>query len=77
MCCACREKKPKSALWRIAVGPQGAFYDPGGKADGRGLYVCRSAECLNKLRHRRGRRSGVPNLQDVLTQLLEDPDCHG
>ena len=52
MCVACRDMKPKRDLLRVVV-PAGsesneAEYDPRGKTSGRGAYICRSEECLNK-----------------------------
>ena len=49
MCVGCREMKPKKELLRVVKSPEGAIaFDRVGKASGRGAYVCRSAECLNK-----------------------------
>ena len=49
MCLGCREMKPKKELMRVVRSPEGAVsFDPVGKAPGRGAYVCRAGECLNK-----------------------------
>ena len=49
MCVGCREMKPKKELLRVVRSPKGnVAFDPVGKAPGRGAYVCRSVECLNK-----------------------------
>lgn len=49
MCTACREMRPKAQLVRIVKTPQGEIVtDPTGKRNGRGAYLCRSAECLKK-----------------------------
>ena len=48
-CLGCREMKPKKELIRVVRSPEGAIsLDFRGKAPGRGAYVCRSGECLNK-----------------------------
>jgi len=48
-CVGCREEKDKKDLIRIVHAPDGEYFvDPGGKAAGRGAYLCRSAECLEK-----------------------------
>jgi len=48
-CVACGAQRPKSALVRIARTPEGHLdVDAAPKAPGRGAYVCRSAECLQK-----------------------------
>ena len=49
MCTACREMKPKNELVRIVKTPEGDIkLDPTGKLNGRGAYICKSAECLKK-----------------------------
>ena len=72
MCCACRQKKPKSQLWRIVSGPEGARLDPTGKADGRGCYVCRQPDCIRKLRRRKTglRQLAVSSLREICDELL-------
>ncbi|HMQ50484.1 MAG TPA: YlxR family protein [Anaerolineae bacterium] len=48
-CVGCREVKNKRDLLRIVRTPeQTIIIDPTGKANGRGLYVCRSQACLEK-----------------------------
>ena len=49
MCVGCREMKPKMELLRVVKPQDGeAHIDRVGKAPGRGAYLCRSAECLEK-----------------------------
>lgn len=49
-CMGCNEKKPKKELVRIVKNKNGEiFIDRTGKADGRGAYICDSAECLEKI----------------------------
>ncbi len=48
-CVGCREMKPKRELLRVAHAQDGSVtLDFGGKAPGRGAYVCRSTDCLKK-----------------------------
>lgn len=48
-CIVCREIKEKRDLIRIVRIPEGkVIVDPTGKANGRGAYLCRNAECINK-----------------------------
>ncbi|MBR5114631.1 MAG: YlxR family protein [Oscillospiraceae bacterium] len=50
-CAGCREMKPKRELIRVVRSPEGAIsLDATGKSSGRGVYICRSAECLKKAR---------------------------
>ncbi len=44
-CVVCRRKMDKRSLTRIVSRPQGLLIDPGGKADGRGAYLCRQSAC--------------------------------
>lgn len=45
-CIACRESKPKDELMRFTVNGSTVAADTGTPADGRGFYLCRSAECI-------------------------------
>lgn len=48
-CVACREHREKPQLARIVRTPEGAVvYDGKGKVPGRGAYLCRSVDCLEK-----------------------------
>ena len=47
MCLGCNEMKPKNELIRVVKSPEGEIsFDSTGKKNGRGAYICRSAECL-------------------------------
>jgi predicted RNA-binding protein YlxR (DUF448 family) len=47
-CGGCGEMKPKSELVRVVRSPEGEIsLDLTGKKNGRGSYICRSAECFN------------------------------
>ena len=49
MCTACREMKPKKELIRVVKTPEGEIkLDLTGKLNGRGAYICKSADCLLK-----------------------------
>ena len=51
----CREMKPKRALIRVVRSQDGnVTVDFTGKAAGRGAYVCRSVECLERAIKTRG-----------------------
>ncbi len=50
MCIACREMKPKMEMTRVVKNAEGEiFFDPTGKAAGRGAYVCNHPDCLKKV----------------------------
>ena len=49
MCTGCREMKPKRELVRVVKQPDGQInIDATGKLNGRGAYICKSKECLEK-----------------------------
>jgi len=48
-CVGCREMKPKRDLIRVVRNAEGAVsLDFGGKAPGRGAYVCPDPQCLKQ-----------------------------
>ena len=50
-CIGCGEQKPKKELARIIRTPEGQIlYDPTGRGNGRGAYLCKDPECLVKAR---------------------------
>ena len=66
--------KPKKELVRIVKSPEGdVSVDLTGKKPGRGAYVCRSAQCLDKaIRSRRLEKNfGASVSQDVAADLRE------
>ena len=46
-CIACRESKPQDELIRVVLNGQDPVVDISGRAEGRGFYLCRNAECLS------------------------------
>lgn len=53
-CCGCRKVFEKSLLLRVVRTPSGnVVFDPKGKENGRGAYVCRNTECLLKAKKTR------------------------
>ena len=49
MCTGCMEMKPKKELIRIVKTPEGEVcVDLTGKKSGRGAYICKCIECLEK-----------------------------
>ena len=50
-CLGCNEHKLKMELLRVVRTPEGSVcLDFGGRANGRGAYICRSLSCLKKAR---------------------------
>ena len=44
-CVVCRSKQDKRSLTRIVSRQGGLLIDPGGKAEGRGAYLCARPAC--------------------------------
>ena len=75
MCVGCREMKEKRELLRIVKSAEGQIsFDRVGKAPGRGAYICRSAECLEKaVRQRQLERALETRIDEsVFAQLMEE-----
>ncbi|MGL5694500.1 MAG: RNase P modulator RnpM [Peptostreptococcaceae bacterium] len=48
-CIVCQDRESKRELMRIVKNKDGEIYiDKTGKASGRGAYICKSVECLQK-----------------------------
>lgn len=48
MCMACRNKKPKRDMIRIVRNDNLFNIDYSGRMNGRGAYICKSRECIDK-----------------------------
>jgi predicted RNA-binding protein YlxR (DUF448 family) len=72
MCVGCREMKEKRELIRIVRTPEGeAVLDTTGKKSGRGAYVCRRAECLQRaIRQKQLERQLEITLTQEITEAL-------
>lgn len=74
-CVGCMESKPKKELIRIVCTPQEQLkVDPTGKANGRGVYLCPNAECLEKAKKKKaiGRGLKISLSEEQLLGLLEE-----
>ena len=80
MCLGCGEMKPKKGLIRVVKSPEGEIsLDFKGKAAGRGAYICRSTDCLEKARKaRRFEKSFSCRIEEsvyevMMNELREEP----
>ena len=74
-CLGCRTSKDKNELIRIVRSPEGAVaFDPTGKANGRGAYICPDSACFAKaVRSRalaRALKAEIP--EDVISRLMQE-----
>ena len=66
-CMGCNERKEKDKLIRIVRNGNRIELDLSGKKDGRGAYICKNEECLNKaIKNKRLSRS----LKEEISQEL-------
>lgn len=75
MCVACRQMRDKSDLIRVVKASDGSVSaDPVGKKNGRGAYVCRNAECVEKCRKSKAlsRAFGCPIDESVFDELMRE-----
>ena len=75
MCVACRQMQPKNQLVRIVNSADGVVVDLSGKLNGRGVYLCRCAECIHKALKSKGfvKQHGfsLETVEQQLEKLLE------
>lgn len=74
MCKGCSEMKPKRELIRVVKSPEGdVSIDLTGKKSGRGVYVCKSLECLKKARKsRRFEKDFQCRIEDEIYEVMEN-----
>lgn len=75
MCTGCMEMKLKKELIRIVKTPEGEVsVDLTGKKSGRGAYICKSTECLEKAfkTKRLSRNLDVSISEEIYDKLKEE-----
>lgn len=72
-CLGCRQMRDKKSLIRVVKSPEGVIsLDFGGKANGRGAYVCPSSECLKRARKSRAlERAFSAQIEESIYDALE------
>ncbi len=70
MCVSCRQMKPKIDLIRIVNTSNGVVVDTTGKLNGRGVYLCKCRECINRaVSSKKFEKANGFSLTDVKEQL--------
>lgn len=75
MCVGCGERKPKREFVRVVRNKQGEIsLDLIGKAAGRGAYVCRNVDCLEKCKKGRklNRAFSCEIPDEIYEKLIEE-----
>lgn len=72
-CVGCGEMKDKKEMMRILKTAEGPIVlDMTGKKNGRGAYLCKSVECLQKARRNKGlERSFKMSIPEEVYETLE------
>ena len=77
-CLGCNEHKPKAELLCVVRSPESTSVslDMGGRASGRGAYICRDVKCLRRARKSRRLETNlgcsIPDeVYDAMEQELE------
>ena len=74
-CGGCGEMKPKAQLVRVVRSKEGEIsLDLTGKKNGRGSYICRSAECFKLAVKRKSfeRAFSAPMPEDIISKIEEE-----
>lgn len=70
MCVSCRQMKPKNELVRIVLVEDKAVVDATGKLNGRGVYLCKCRQCLERaLKNKKFAKAYGFSLADVEQEL--------
>lgn len=79
MCTGCMEMKPKRELIRIVKNKEGEVsIDVTGKKPGRGAYICKDIECLEKaVKQKRLEKNLEKKIDDELYARLKDEIING
>lgn len=82
-CVACRGVFARERLWRVARHANGLItFDPDGRREGRGAYICRSADCVAAvaadptLLGRALRAAPPQSVLDQIMLLTDSPTAH-
>lgn len=73
MCVACRTVKPKSEMIRISFSEGTVSTDFKGNRPGRGSYICKNDECIEKAQKIRGLERGLKTMvpAEVYKECIE------
>ena len=73
-CIGCGAKKPKKELIRIVREPDGSIHpDASGRSNGRGAYLCRKTNGLNRAFREQVTSSVYAALEKEFTELNDGP----
>lgn len=73
LCLICRELKPRTQLLRLVKSkPDGSYLpNPEGRSPGKGIYFCRTGDCLQRMqKERRLRRQWLDKFQPAVLEWI-------
>lgn len=82
-CAGCGGESPKRALLRVVRTPEGVVkYDPTGRANGRGVYVCCDRDCVRLAKKKNAfsrllKTQVEGELYDELDKICEAAEANG
>lgn len=73
MCLVCRVTQPRNLMFRLVkVQDDGIAPNPDGRIAGKGIYLCRSGECLTRMhKERRLRRLVAEKLMPGTSEWMQ------
>ncbi|MDD4200512.1 MAG: YlxR family protein [Eubacteriales bacterium] len=73
-CIGCMESKDKNKIIRVAWYDGKLTVDPTGKAKGRGVYLCRNGECMEKAKKKNAiaRSLGAEISKDEMDRIFRE-----
>ena len=77
-CIGCMESKAKSGMYKIALKNGELTLDKDGKAIGRGVYICKDKDCIEKAKKKNGLQRGfrrnfqVEMTDDIFEKISEE-----
>lgn len=73
MCIVCRQMKSKCELIRIVKTGEQIVVNAGNKVNGRGMYVCKSAECVDTCCKKKSINKALScNVEDSVYNTLKE-----
>lgn len=78
-CAGCGSQSPKRAMMRVVRTPDGEVrYDPTGRANGRGAYLCRNVDCVRAAKKKRAlARALKTDVDESVYAMLESLCAEG
>lgn len=73
-CVGCMESKPKKDLIRIVCADDKPILDPTGKANGRGIYLCKDDKCLQLAKKKKSLQRGLklPLSSEAIEEFIKE-----